>query len=167
MWDKTTAGRAGAAVGAGLAQRRHRDPRVRNSGDNFISQGWSRGPSQPAVAGFNSRFGSRGLRCRSTPTGAASFDVHATPAVTVHMIHSPATKPTADSRWPLDPDIEVVVTIDVTSRTVDDNQVSCSSCAQNGEKQRNFLGIREDVSLMLTPGWVFTLKSRAELCNWH
>lgn len=69
---------------------------------------------------------------RSTPRGAASFDVHATPAVTVHMIHSPATKPMADSRWPLDPDIEVVVTIDVTSRTVDDNQVRCFSCAESG-----------------------------------
>uniref|UniRef100_A0A8C5NR25 Protein-arginine deiminase n=1 Tax=Junco hyemalis TaxID=40217 RepID=A0A8C5NR25_JUNHY len=64
--------------------------------------------------------------CRSTPRGAASFDVHATPAVTVHMIHSPATKPSLDARWPLDPDIEVVVTIDVTSRTVDDNQVRLS-----------------------------------------
>ncbi|NWV61660.1 PADI4 deiminase, partial [Malurus elegans] len=63
---------------------------------------------------------------RSTPAGAASFDVHATPAVTVHVIHSPATKPGIDARWPLDPDIEVMVTIDVTSRTIDDNQVSCS-----------------------------------------
>ncbi|NXY38371.1 PADI1 deiminase, partial [Pomatorhinus ruficollis] len=35
---------------------------------------------------------------RSTPWGATSFDVHATPAVTVHMIHSPTTKPTVDSR---------------------------------------------------------------------
>uniref|UniRef100_A0A8D2MD74 Protein-arginine deiminase (PAD) N-terminal domain-containing protein n=1 Tax=Zonotrichia albicollis TaxID=44394 RepID=A0A8D2MD74_ZONAL len=66
------------------------------------------------------------LHSRSTPRGAASFDVHATPAVTVHMIHSPATKPSLDARWPLDPDIEVVVTIDVTSRTVDDNQVRLS-----------------------------------------
>ncbi|NWY95139.1 PADI1 deiminase, partial [Loxia curvirostra] len=63
---------------------------------------------------------------RSTPRGAVSFDVHATPAVTVHMIHSPATKPSLDARWPLDPNIEVVVTIDVTSRTVDDNQVKIS-----------------------------------------
>uniref|UniRef100_A0A8C0UW41 Protein-arginine deiminase (PAD) N-terminal domain-containing protein n=1 Tax=Cyanistes caeruleus TaxID=156563 RepID=A0A8C0UW41_CYACU len=77
---------------------------------------------------------------RSTPRGAASFDVHATPAVTVHVIHSPTTKPTTDSRWPLDPDMEVVVTIDVTSRTVDDNQVRRCSCAQTGENKRNFLG---------------------------
>ncbi|NXD31470.1 PADI1 deiminase, partial [Spelaeornis formosus] len=60
---------------------------------------------------------------RSIPSGAASFDVHATPAVTVHVTHSPTTKPSLDSRWPLDPDIKVAVTIDVTSRTVDDNQV--------------------------------------------
>ncbi|NXR53746.1 PADI1 deiminase, partial [Hippolais icterina] len=71
---------------------------------------------------------------RSTPRGAASFDVHATPAVTVHMIHSPATKPTMDSRWPLDPDIEVVVTIDVTSRTVDDNQVKISYYDREGHE---------------------------------
>ncbi|RMC22917.1 hypothetical protein DUI87_00074 [Hirundo rustica rustica] len=63
---------------------------------------------------------------RSTPSGAATFDVHATPAVTVHIIHSPATKPTADARWPVDPDIEVVLTIDATSRAVDDNQVKIS-----------------------------------------
>ncbi|XP_031987642.1 protein-arginine deiminase type-1-like [Corvus moneduloides] len=71
---------------------------------------------------------------RSTPRGAASFDVHATPAVTVHMIHSPATKPTADSRWPLDPDIEVVVTIDSTSRTIDDNQVKISYYNREGNE---------------------------------
>ncbi|NWX56408.1 PADI1 deiminase, partial [Promerops cafer] len=71
---------------------------------------------------------------RSTPRGAASFDVHATPAVTVHMIHSPATKPTVDSRWPLDPDIEVMVTIDVTSRTVDDNQVKISYYDREGRE---------------------------------
>ncbi|NWT93653.1 PADI1 deiminase, partial [Urocynchramus pylzowi] len=71
---------------------------------------------------------------RSTPKGAASFDVHATPAVTVHVIHSPATKPSLDSRWPLDPDIEVVVTIDVTSRTVDDNQVKISYYDREGRE---------------------------------
>ncbi|XP_016158855.1 PREDICTED: protein-arginine deiminase type-1-like [Ficedula albicollis] len=71
---------------------------------------------------------------RSTPRGAASFDVHATPAVTVHVIHSPATKPSLDSRWPLDPDIEVVVTIDVTSRTVDDNQVKISYYDREGRE---------------------------------
>ncbi|NWV90137.1 PADI1 deiminase, partial [Machaerirhynchus nigripectus] len=71
---------------------------------------------------------------RSTPRGAASFDVHATPAVTVHMIHSPTTKPTIDARWPLDPDIEVVVTIDVTSRTVDDNQVKISYYNREGNE---------------------------------
>ncbi|NWS93214.1 PADI1 deiminase, partial [Toxostoma redivivum] len=71
---------------------------------------------------------------RSTPRGATSFDVHATPAVTVHMIHSPTTKPTMDARWPLDPDIEVVVTIDVTSRTVDDNQVKISYYDREGRE---------------------------------
>lgn len=131
------AGHAGAALGTGLAQQRSH---MWNSRDHFITQGWSWGPSHPVVARFNSRFGDlacdpRLLHSRSTPWGATSFDVHATPAVTVHMIHSPTTKPTMDSRWPLDPDIEVVVTIDVTSRTVDDNQVSCCSCAQTGENQ--------------------------------
>ncbi|XP_072210705.1 protein-arginine deiminase type-1-like [Excalfactoria chinensis] len=63
---------------------------------------------------------------RSTPKGATSFDVHATSAVTVHIIHSPVTKPMLNSRWPLDPDIEVVVTIGVTSKTVNDNKVKIS-----------------------------------------
>ncbi|XP_021230299.1 protein-arginine deiminase type-1-like [Numida meleagris] len=63
---------------------------------------------------------------RSTPKGATSFDVHATSAVTVHIIHSPMIKPMLNSRWPVDPDIEVVVTIGVTSKTVNDNKVKIS-----------------------------------------
>ncbi|NWU09935.1 PADI1 deiminase, partial [Cephalopterus ornatus] len=71
---------------------------------------------------------------RSTPKAATSFDVHATSAVTVHIIHSPTTKPMIDSRWPLDPDIEVVVTIDVTSRTVNDNKVKISYYGREGNE---------------------------------
>ncbi|NXJ72231.1 PADI1 deiminase, partial [Rostratula benghalensis] len=71
---------------------------------------------------------------RSTPKGAVSFDVHATSAVTVHIIHSPATKPMLNSRWPLDPDIEVVVTIDVTSKSVNDNKVKISYYGQEGNE---------------------------------
>ncbi|NXC33576.1 PADI1 deiminase, partial [Campylorhamphus procurvoides] len=71
---------------------------------------------------------------RSTPKAATSFDVHATSAVTVHIIHSPTTKPMVDSRWPLDPDIEVVVTIDVTSRTVNDNKVKISYYGREGNE---------------------------------
>jgi len=40
------------------------------------------------------------------------------------------TKPMLNSRWPLDPDIEVVVTIGVTSKTVNDNKVSCFLCTE-------------------------------------
>ncbi|NXF70931.1 PADI1 deiminase, partial [Sclerurus mexicanus] len=71
---------------------------------------------------------------RSTPKAATSFDVHATSAVTVHIIHSPTTKPMIDSRWPLDPDIEVVVTIDVTSRSVNDNKVKISYYGREGNE---------------------------------
>uniref|UniRef100_A0A663NCD9 protein-arginine deiminase n=1 Tax=Athene cunicularia TaxID=194338 RepID=A0A663NCD9_ATHCN len=71
---------------------------------------------------------------RSTPKGATSFDVHATSAVTVHIIHSPMTKPMINSRWPLDPDIEVLVTIDVTSRTVNDNKVKISYYGREGNE---------------------------------
>ncbi|NWV00859.1 PADI1 deiminase, partial [Upupa epops] len=71
---------------------------------------------------------------RSTPKGATSFDVHATSAVTVHIIHSPTTKPTINSRWPLDPDIEIIVTIDVTSRTVNDNKVKISYYGREGNE---------------------------------
>ncbi|KFQ13416.1 Protein-arginine deiminase type-1, partial [Leptosomus discolor] len=70
----------------------------------------------------------------STPKGATSFDVHATSAVTVHIIHSPMTKPMINSRWPLDPDIEVVVTVDVTSRTVNDNKVKISYYGREGNE---------------------------------
>ncbi|XP_027549022.1 protein-arginine deiminase type-1-like [Neopelma chrysocephalum] len=71
---------------------------------------------------------------RSTPKAATSFDVHATSAVTVHIIHSPTTRPMINSRWPLDPDIEVVVTIDVTSRTVNDNKVKISYYGREGNE---------------------------------
>ncbi|XP_072739917.1 protein-arginine deiminase type-1-like [Ciconia boyciana] len=71
---------------------------------------------------------------RSIPKGATSFEVHATSTVTVHVIHSPMTKPMINSRWPLDPDIEVVVTIDVTSRTVNDNKVKISYYGQEGNE---------------------------------
>ncbi|NXG03625.1 PADI1 deiminase, partial [Sakesphorus luctuosus] len=74
------------------------------------------------------------LCSRCTPRAATSFDVHATPAVTVHVIHSPTTRPMMDSRWPLDPDIEVVVTIDVTSRTVNDNKVKISYYGREGNE---------------------------------
>ncbi|NXP80151.1 PADI1 deiminase, partial [Ramphastos sulfuratus] len=71
---------------------------------------------------------------RSTPKSATSFDVHATSAVTVHIIHSPMTKPMVNSRWPLDPDIEVIVTIDVTSRSVNDNKVKISYYGREGNE---------------------------------
>ncbi|NXG17811.1 PADI1 deiminase, partial [Grallaria varia] len=71
---------------------------------------------------------------RSTPKAAAAFDVHATSAVTVHVIHSPTTRPMVDSRWPLDPDIEVAVTIDVVSRTVNDNKVKVSYYSREGDE---------------------------------
>ncbi|XP_064027820.1 protein-arginine deiminase type-1-like [Pogoniulus pusillus] len=71
---------------------------------------------------------------RSTPKSATSFDVHATSAVTVHIIHSPMTRPMANSRWPLDPDIEVIVTIDVTSRSVNDNKVKISYYGREGNE---------------------------------
>ncbi|KGL77067.1 Protein-arginine deiminase type-1, partial [Tinamus guttatus] len=70
----------------------------------------------------------------STPKGAALFEVHATSAVTIHVIHNPATKPTNTSQWPLDPDIEVLVTVDVTSRTVNDNKVKISYYGWEGNE---------------------------------
>ncbi|XP_054031794.1 protein-arginine deiminase type-1 [Dryobates pubescens] len=71
---------------------------------------------------------------RSTPKGATSFDVHATSAVTVHIIHSPMTKPMVNSRWPLDPDIEVLVTIDVISRSLNDNKVKIAYYGREGNE---------------------------------
>ncbi|XP_062449351.1 protein-arginine deiminase type-1-like [Rhea pennata] len=71
---------------------------------------------------------------RSTPKGAASFEVHATSAVTVHVIHNPVTKPMNTSQWPLDCDIEIVVTIDVTSRAVNDNKVKISYYGWEGNE---------------------------------
>ncbi|NXK41372.1 PADI1 deiminase, partial [Piprites chloris] len=71
---------------------------------------------------------------RSTPKAAVSFDIHATSAVTVHIIHSPTTRPMINSRWPLEPDIEVIVTIDVTSRTVNDNKVKISYYGREGNE---------------------------------
>ncbi|KAK2521578.1 hypothetical protein Q9233_010822 [Columba guinea] len=67
---------------------------------------------------------------RCTPKDAISFDVYATSAVTVHIIHNPTTKPMMNSRWPLDPDIEVAVTIGVTSTAINDNKVKISYYGQ-------------------------------------
>ncbi|XP_071623118.1 protein-arginine deiminase type-1-like isoform X2 [Heliangelus exortis] len=67
---------------------------------------------------------------RSTPKEATSFDVYATSAVTVHVIHNPTTRPMINSKWPLNPDIEITVTIGVTSTAVNDNKVKISYYGQ-------------------------------------
>lgn len=49
----TTAGRAGAAAGAAVLAQRHRRDTARDTPrTRFVTQGWSRSPSRPVVAGI-------------------------------------------------------------------------------------------------------------------
>uniref|UniRef100_A0A7M4FHW5 protein-arginine deiminase n=1 Tax=Crocodylus porosus TaxID=8502 RepID=A0A7M4FHW5_CROPO len=62
---------------------------------------------------------------RSIPRGATSFDVHGTSGVRVHIIynHDLVREPMSEPRWPLDAKIEITITMDFPSETVNDNKV--------------------------------------------
>uniref|UniRef100_A0A7M4G2G1 protein-arginine deiminase n=1 Tax=Crocodylus porosus TaxID=8502 RepID=A0A7M4G2G1_CROPO len=66
---------------------------------------------------------------RSIPRGATSFDVHGTSGVRVHIIynHDLVREPMSEPRWPLDAKIEITITMDFPSETVNDNKVSQNS----------------------------------------
>lgn len=63
---------------------------------------------------------------RSIPRGATSFDIHGTSGVRVYIIynHDFVKEPMSETRWPLDVDIEITITMDFPSETVNDNKVS-------------------------------------------
>uniref|UniRef100_A0A7M4FK25 protein-arginine deiminase n=1 Tax=Crocodylus porosus TaxID=8502 RepID=A0A7M4FK25_CROPO len=80
------------------------------------------------VAGIGGKTGpatERSSICsRSIPRGATSFDVHGTSGVRVHIIynHDLVREPMSEPRWPLDAKIEITITMDFPSETVNDNK---------------------------------------------
>nr|XP_025036494.1 protein-arginine deiminase type-3-like [Pelodiscus sinensis] len=65
---------------------------------------------------------------RSAPSGATSFDVEGTSGVKIYVVSNPNAekKPAGASRWPLSPEVEVVVSMEVPSSTLNDNKVRIS-----------------------------------------
>ncbi|XP_006034798.2 protein-arginine deiminase type-1 [Alligator sinensis] len=73
---------------------------------------------------------------RSIPRGATSFDVHGTSGVRVYIIynHDFVKEPMSETRWPLDANIEITITMDFPSETVNDNKVRISYYGENGNE---------------------------------
>uniref|UniRef100_A0A8C8S239 protein-arginine deiminase n=1 Tax=Pelusios castaneus TaxID=367368 RepID=A0A8C8S239_9SAUR len=65
------------------------------------------------------------LLYRSIPSGAISFDARGTAEVRVYVVYYPnaVRKPAGAARWPLSSEVEVVVTMDVPSSTINDSKV--------------------------------------------
>uniref|UniRef100_A0A8D0GMH7 Protein-arginine deiminase n=1 Tax=Sphenodon punctatus TaxID=8508 RepID=A0A8D0GMH7_SPHPU len=64
----------------------------------------------------------------SIPSGATSFDVRGTPTIKVSVVYNPKAikKPVGTPRWPLHAGVEVVVTMDTPSISVNDSKVRVS-----------------------------------------
>lgn len=60
------------------------------------------------------------------PKGAETFGVSGSPGVEVFVIYDPArvTVPTGKTRWPLDANVDVTVSVDVASKALHDLKVS-------------------------------------------
>uniref|UniRef100_A0A8C8VJX9 Protein-arginine deiminase n=1 Tax=Pelusios castaneus TaxID=367368 RepID=A0A8C8VJX9_9SAUR len=71
---------------------------------------------------------------RSIPSGAISFDARGTAEVRVYVVYYPnaVRKPAGAARWPLSSEVEVVVTMDVPSSTINDSKVRISYYGQKG-----------------------------------
>uniref|UniRef100_A0A8C8S1X1 protein-arginine deiminase n=1 Tax=Pelusios castaneus TaxID=367368 RepID=A0A8C8S1X1_9SAUR len=70
----------------------------------------------------------------SIPSGAISFDARGTAEVRVYVVYYPnaVRKPAGAARWPLSSEVEVVVTMDVPSSTINDSKVRISYYGQKG-----------------------------------
>uniref|UniRef100_A0A8C3SED0 protein-arginine deiminase n=1 Tax=Chelydra serpentina TaxID=8475 RepID=A0A8C3SED0_CHESE len=62
---------------------------------------------------------------RSVPSGATSFDARGTAGVRVYVVYNPnaVKKPAGASRWTLNSQVEVIVSMDIPSSTVNDSKV--------------------------------------------
>ena len=60
------------------------------------------------------------------PKGAETFGVSGSPGVEVFVIYDPArvTVPTGKTRWPLDANVDVTVSVDAASKALHDLKVS-------------------------------------------
>ncbi|EMP26850.1 Protein-arginine deiminase type-1 [Chelonia mydas] len=68
----------------------------------------------------------------SIPSGATSFDARGTSGVRVYVVynHSDVKKPAGASRWTLNSQVEVIVSMDIPSSTVNDSKVRISYYGQ-------------------------------------
>uniref|UniRef100_A0A674K5C5 protein-arginine deiminase n=1 Tax=Terrapene triunguis TaxID=2587831 RepID=A0A674K5C5_9SAUR len=62
---------------------------------------------------------------RSIPSGATSFDARGTSGVRVYVVYNPnaVKKPAGTSKWTLNSQVEVIVSMDIPSSTVNDSKV--------------------------------------------
>ena len=60
------------------------------------------------------------------PKGAETFGVSGSPGVEVFVIYDPArvTVPTGKTRWPLDANVDVTISVDAASKALHDLKVS-------------------------------------------
>nr|XP_014425051.1 protein-arginine deiminase type-3-like isoform X1 [Pelodiscus sinensis] len=70
----------------------------------------------------------------SAPKDATSFNVRGTPGVDIYIVHNPqvAKVPTCVPRWPLDDEVEVMVTMKAPSKDINDHKVRISYYGQDG-----------------------------------
>ncbi|XP_048681255.1 protein-arginine deiminase type-1-like [Caretta caretta] len=68
----------------------------------------------------------------SIPSGATSFDARGTSGVRVYVVYNPSAvkKPAGASRWTLNSQVEVIVSMDIPSSTVNDSKVRISYYGQ-------------------------------------
>uniref|UniRef100_A0A2R8MG32 Peptidyl arginine deiminase 4 n=1 Tax=Callithrix jacchus TaxID=9483 RepID=A0A2R8MG32_CALJA len=66
--------------------------------------------------------------CSSAPEDCTSFSINASPGVVVDTAHIPPAKkiPTGSSKWPLDPGVEVTLTMKAASNSTGDQKVQIS-----------------------------------------
>ncbi|XP_008053303.1 protein-arginine deiminase type-1, partial [Carlito syrichta] len=91
------------------------------------------------------------------PKGAKTFGVSGSSRVEIFMVYDPSrvTEPTGKARWPLDADVDVVVSVDTVSKDLNDLKVKVSYF---GEQEGRALGHSElyltgvDVSLDVDTG---------------
>uniref|UniRef100_A0A8C3SEG3 protein-arginine deiminase n=1 Tax=Chelydra serpentina TaxID=8475 RepID=A0A8C3SEG3_CHESE len=74
----------------------------------------------------------RDVNHTSVPSGATSFDARGTAGVRVYVVYNPnaVKKPAGASRWTLNSQVEVIVSMDIPSSTVNDSKVRISYYGQ-------------------------------------
>uniref|UniRef100_A0A2K6BIW5 Peptidyl arginine deiminase 4 n=1 Tax=Macaca nemestrina TaxID=9545 RepID=A0A2K6BIW5_MACNE len=94
--------------------------------------------------------------CSSAPEDCVSFSVNASPGVVVDIAHSPPAKKksTGSSTWPLDPGVEVTLTMKAASGSTGDQKVQISYHGPKTPPVKALLYLTGvDGVLLCHPGW--------------